>query len=258
MNDRMPALYLGHGAPPLLDDPIWSGQLAAWAAELPRPNAILMVTAALGVRAGDRSPPPACRSSTTSVASTRSSTTGALRAPDATALAARVARRSGHRAGAPAHGARPRPRRLGAAQGDVPGGRRPGAAVRCPPRPRAPTARARRAAPAAARRGRAHHRSGFLTHGLRTSRSSARGRGAAAGPRTSTPGPPTRWPAATSRSSRGTSAPRPRHAVRPPDGRALHPALRDARGRHRPRRTPGIQVIDGFWMGLSKRSLQVA
>ena len=29
MNDRMPALYIGHGAPPLLDDPIWSGQLAA-------------------------------------------------------------------------------------------------------------------------------------------------------------------------------------------------------------------------------------
>jgi hypothetical protein len=29
---RMPALYIGHGAPPLLDDPVWSGQLAAWAA----------------------------------------------------------------------------------------------------------------------------------------------------------------------------------------------------------------------------------
>ena len=45
MNDRMPALYLGHGAPPLLDDPIWSGQLAAWAADLPRPRAILIVSA---------------------------------------------------------------------------------------------------------------------------------------------------------------------------------------------------------------------
>jgi 4,5-DOPA dioxygenase extradiol len=42
---RMPALYLGHGAPPLLDDPVWSGQLAAWAAELPRPQAILIVSA---------------------------------------------------------------------------------------------------------------------------------------------------------------------------------------------------------------------
>jgi 4,5-DOPA dioxygenase extradiol len=45
MNDRMPALYIGHGAPPLLDDPIWSGQLSAWAADLPRPKAILIVSA---------------------------------------------------------------------------------------------------------------------------------------------------------------------------------------------------------------------
>ena len=45
MNDRMPALYIGHGAPPLLDDPTWSGQLAAWAADLPRPQAILIVSA---------------------------------------------------------------------------------------------------------------------------------------------------------------------------------------------------------------------
>ena len=27
----MPALYLGHGAPPLLDDAVWTAQLAAWA-----------------------------------------------------------------------------------------------------------------------------------------------------------------------------------------------------------------------------------
>ena len=42
---RMPALYIGHGAPPLLDDPIWSGQLSAWAQDLPRPSAILIVSA---------------------------------------------------------------------------------------------------------------------------------------------------------------------------------------------------------------------
>ncbi|WP_435771601.1 dioxygenase family protein [Nocardioides sp. SYSU DS0651] len=41
----MPALYLGHGAPPLLDDPVWSAQLAAWAGDLPRPRAILIVSA---------------------------------------------------------------------------------------------------------------------------------------------------------------------------------------------------------------------
>ena len=45
MNERMPALYIGHGAPPLLDDPIWSGQLSAWAGDLPRPKAILIVSA---------------------------------------------------------------------------------------------------------------------------------------------------------------------------------------------------------------------
>ena len=45
MNDRMPALYIGHGAPPLLDDPLWSSQLAGLAADLPRPKAILIVSA---------------------------------------------------------------------------------------------------------------------------------------------------------------------------------------------------------------------
>lgn len=42
---RMPALYLGHGAPPLLDDRLWSSELAGWAASLPRPRAILIVSA---------------------------------------------------------------------------------------------------------------------------------------------------------------------------------------------------------------------
>lgn len=43
--ERMPALYLSHGAPPLADDPVWPGELAAWAADLPRPKAVLMVSA---------------------------------------------------------------------------------------------------------------------------------------------------------------------------------------------------------------------
>jgi 4,5-DOPA dioxygenase extradiol len=42
---RMPAIYLGHGAPPLVDDPLWVAQLAAWAGALPRPKAILVVSA---------------------------------------------------------------------------------------------------------------------------------------------------------------------------------------------------------------------
>ena len=42
---HMPALYIGHGAPPLLDDPVWSGQLRDWAGDLPRPRGILIVSA---------------------------------------------------------------------------------------------------------------------------------------------------------------------------------------------------------------------
>jgi 4,5-DOPA dioxygenase extradiol len=41
----MPALYLGHGAPPLLDDELWMSQLAAWADDLPAPTSILIVSA---------------------------------------------------------------------------------------------------------------------------------------------------------------------------------------------------------------------
>ena len=41
----MPALYIGHGAPPLADDELWVSQLAAWARELPRPQSILMISA---------------------------------------------------------------------------------------------------------------------------------------------------------------------------------------------------------------------
>src|ERR1044071_5649768 len=45
MTDRMPALYIGHGAPPLLDDELWSSQLSGLAADLPRPKAVLIVSA---------------------------------------------------------------------------------------------------------------------------------------------------------------------------------------------------------------------
>jgi 4,5-DOPA dioxygenase extradiol len=41
----MPALYLGHGAPPLLDDAQWTRELTAVAAALPRPTGILIVSA---------------------------------------------------------------------------------------------------------------------------------------------------------------------------------------------------------------------
>jgi 4,5-DOPA dioxygenase extradiol len=45
MTATMPALYIGHGAPPLLDDPVWSAQLRELAGNLPTPKAILIVSA---------------------------------------------------------------------------------------------------------------------------------------------------------------------------------------------------------------------
>ena len=43
--ERMPALFLSHGAPPLVDDTLWVEQLERLAADLPRPEAILVVSA---------------------------------------------------------------------------------------------------------------------------------------------------------------------------------------------------------------------
>ena len=42
---RMPVIFLAHGAPVLTDDAKWVGELNGWATTLPRPNAILMVSA---------------------------------------------------------------------------------------------------------------------------------------------------------------------------------------------------------------------
>ena len=41
----MPALYIGHGAPLLLDDPIWSSEIAAITKKFEKPKAILIVSA---------------------------------------------------------------------------------------------------------------------------------------------------------------------------------------------------------------------
>src|SRR5207237_3470158 len=43
--ERMPAIYIGHGAPPLVDDELWVAQLAAWAQALPQPRSVLIVSA---------------------------------------------------------------------------------------------------------------------------------------------------------------------------------------------------------------------
>jgi len=42
---RLPAIYLGHGAPPLLEDESWTAELGAWARSMPTPKQILIVSA---------------------------------------------------------------------------------------------------------------------------------------------------------------------------------------------------------------------
>lgn len=41
----LPSIFLAHGAPPLLDDPEWVRELHDWAAALPRPESVLMLSA---------------------------------------------------------------------------------------------------------------------------------------------------------------------------------------------------------------------
>ncbi len=43
--ERMPAVFLSHGAPPLADDRRWTTELAAWGQDLPKPKSILVVSA---------------------------------------------------------------------------------------------------------------------------------------------------------------------------------------------------------------------
>lgn len=42
---RLPTLCLSHGAPPLADDKLCTGQLASWSKDLPKRKAILIVSA---------------------------------------------------------------------------------------------------------------------------------------------------------------------------------------------------------------------
>jgi 4,5-DOPA dioxygenase extradiol len=42
---RMPVIFAAHGAPVLLDDETWVSELAAWAQAMPKPAAILMISA---------------------------------------------------------------------------------------------------------------------------------------------------------------------------------------------------------------------
>jgi 4,5-DOPA dioxygenase extradiol len=42
---RMPVIFAAHGAPVLLDDAVWMGELSAWAKAMPRPSSVPMISA---------------------------------------------------------------------------------------------------------------------------------------------------------------------------------------------------------------------
>jgi len=42
---RTPSIFLAHGSPLLLDDGVWVDELRQWATQLPRPEAVLMISA---------------------------------------------------------------------------------------------------------------------------------------------------------------------------------------------------------------------
>ncbi len=44
-SDAMPVTFVAHGAPPLLEEPAWMAELAGWGAAMPKPKAILVVSA---------------------------------------------------------------------------------------------------------------------------------------------------------------------------------------------------------------------
>jgi 4,5-DOPA dioxygenase extradiol len=43
--DAMPVTFVAHGAPPLLEEPAWMAELAGWGAAMPKPKALLVVSA---------------------------------------------------------------------------------------------------------------------------------------------------------------------------------------------------------------------
>lgn len=45
MTNSMPVIFAAHGAPVLLDDAQWMGELLAWAQAMPKPRSVLMVSA---------------------------------------------------------------------------------------------------------------------------------------------------------------------------------------------------------------------
>lgn len=257
MNDLMPALYIGHGAPPLLDDPTWSGQLAAWAGDLPRPTAILMVSAHW-----ESAPLSLSASGAPLVYDFGGFDPKYFRetyaTPDASALATRVAAMMPatepvhqHTSRGLDHGAWV-PLKIMYPDGDV-----PVLQMSLPTHDPQRLLRLGERLRPLREEGVLVVGSGFLTHGLpflTDWRLDAT--------------PPTwsvefdRW--AGEALSRGDVDELAAFAERAPGMPYAHPTVEHLSplfvtlGAARDAGTPGTQVIDGYWLGLSKRSLQVA
>ena len=258
----MPALYIGHGAPPLLDDALWSGQLAAWAQDLPRPKAILIVSAHW-------------ESAPLSLSATASGTPlvydfGGFApkyynlkyvTPDASALAARVAAMLPATGGVgPVHQHTSRgldhgawvPLKIMYPAGDI-----PVVQMSLPTEdPYALIELGRRLRPLRDE-GVLIIGSGFLTHGLpylKEFRIEA-----------AAPGWSTEFDAwAADALARGDVDELASYRTKAPGMPFAHPTVEHftplfiTLGAASDPEAPGDQVVDGYWMGLSKRSLQVA
>lgn len=256
---RMPALYIGHGAPPLLDDPLWTSQLAGWAGDLPRPTAILIVSA-------HWESAPVSLSATTSGTPLVYDFGGFARryyemtyvTPDASSLAARVAALMPD--GEPVHQHRSRgldhgawvPLKIMYPAGDI-----PVLQMSLPTQdPYKLLELGRRIAPLRDE-GVLIIGSGFLTHGLpflREFRIDA-----------APPGWSTEFDAwAADALARGDVDELAAYRSRAPGMPYAHPTVEHytplfiTLGASSNPETPGDQLIDGYWMGLSKRSIQVA
>ncbi len=259
---RMPALYIGHGAPPLLDDKLWSGQLASWAWDLPRPQAVLIVSAHW-------------ESAPVSLSATASGTPlvydfggfapryyqMTYRTPDASALAARVAAMMPDTGGwGPVHQHASRgldhgawvPLKIMYPAGDI-----PVLQMSLPTQdPYRLLALGRRLRPLRDE-GVLIIGSGFLTHGLpflEEFRIDA-----------AAPGWSREFDAwAAEALARGDVDELATYRSVAPGMPYAHPSVEHftplfvTLGAASDPETPGEQVVDGYWMGLSKRSLQVA
>jgi 4,5-DOPA dioxygenase extradiol len=257
VNDIMPALYIGHGAPPLLDDPVWSGELASWAGDLPRPKAILIVSAHW-----ESAPVSLSASSAPLVYDFGGFDAKYYRmtyeTPDATALANRVAAMMPatepvhqHASRGLDHGAWV-PLKIMYPDADI-----PVLQMSLPTQdPERLLALGRRLRPLRDE-GVLIIGSGFLTHGLQFLRE-FRIDAAAPG-----------WSAdfdawAGDAMARGDVDELAAYRDKAPGMPYAHPTVEHytplfvTLGAATDPGTPGTQVIDGFWMGLSKRSLQVA